>query len=99
MARPKFDGIIEAIRYNPDGKIALVSAYERHGAVWSDRVLLEREDLIKRIQQGKRFMTGRRKEYLGGVFETGQRVRVVQDTIVTDEQAQKRDFLTSVPIF
>jgi len=99
MARNKFDGVIEAVRYQPDGKIALVSAYERRGAVWSDRVLLERGELIERLKRGKRFVTGQRKEYVGGVFETGPSVRVVQGMLVTQEQAAKRDLLGDVPIF
>jgi hypothetical protein len=99
MARNKFDGVIEAVRYQPGGKIALVSAYERRGAVWSDHVLLERDELIERLKQGKRFVTGKRKEYVGGIFETGPAVRVVQGALVTEEQAAKRDLLTNVPIF
>ncbi len=99
MARPKFDGVIEAVRYDPDGRIALVSAYERHGAVWSDHVLLGRDELIKRLKGRRRFVTGRRKAYLGGVFETGQKVRLVQGVVTTDGQSSKRDQLTSVPIF
>jgi len=99
MARKKFDGVIETVRYHPDGKIALVSAYERRGAVWSDHVLLERNELIDRLKHGKRFVTGRRKEYLGGVFETGPAVRLVQGVLVTDGQATQRDLLSGVPIF
>jgi hypothetical protein len=99
MARSKFDGVIEAVRYDPEGKIALVTAYERHGAVWSDHVLLNREELIKRLNQHKRFVIGRRKAYLGGVFETGQRVRLVKGVLITDGQTPNRDNLASVPIF
>jgi hypothetical protein len=99
MARKKFDGVIETVRYHPDGKIALVSAYERRGAVWSDHILLERSELIERLKQGKRFVTGRRKQYLGGVFETGPAVRLVQGVLVTDGPAAQHDLLTGVPIF
>ena len=34
MAKLKFDGLIEAVRYAPDGKIILVRAYERRGATF-----------------------------------------------------------------
>jgi len=95
----KFDGVVEAVRYHPDGRVAVVSAYERRGAVWSDHVLLERGELIERLKQGKRFVTGRRQEYLGGVFETGPDVRLEQGNLVTDGQSGKRDQLTGVPIF
>jgi hypothetical protein len=99
MARAKSDGVIEAVRYAPGGKIALVRTFERRGAVWSDQVLLERQELIERLKKGKRFVTGQREEYLGNVFETGAAVRYVNEHIVTDSQADGRDQLTGVPIF
>jgi hypothetical protein len=99
MARLKFDGVIEAVHYLPGGKIATVRAYERHGLVWSDHVLLERKELVERLERGKRFMTGERKEYLGNVFETSQKVRLSQGSVVTDGQAAERDNLAGVPIF
>jgi hypothetical protein len=99
MTSRKVDGIIEAVRYSPDGKIAVVRAYERHGVVWSDRILLGRQDLSERLKRGKRFVVGERKIYLGSMFETGTDVHQEQDFIVTDGQANARDLLNGVPIF
>jgi len=31
MAQAKYDGVIEAVRYAPAGRISLVRAYERRG--------------------------------------------------------------------
>ena len=59
----KFDGVIEAVRYR-GGKIELVRAYERRGATFSDRVLLDRAALLDRLKKGKRFVTGQRTELL-----------------------------------
>jgi hypothetical protein len=99
MARNKLDGIIEAVRYEPDGKIILVRVYERHGAVWSDRILLGRKELAERLKSGSRFAAGRRTEYLGNVFETGPAVRLEQGSILTAGQAVKHDLLSDVPLF
>jgi hypothetical protein len=99
MTSMKVDGIIEAVRYTPGGKIAVVRAYERHGVVWSDRILLGRQELSERLGQGKRFVIGERKIYLGSMFETGTAVHQVQDYIVTEGQASTRDLLNGVPVF
>ncbi len=99
MTRKKLDGVIEAVRYTTGGKIAVVRAYERHGVVWSDHVLLERKDLSERLKQGKRFVVGERRLYLGSVFETGTAVYQIEGNIVTEGQTSSRDLLTGVPVF
>ncbi|MEZ0395812.1 MAG: hypothetical protein ABWK53_05205 [Anaerolineales bacterium] len=103
MPKPKADGVVETVRYTEDGKIALVRLYERHGATWSDVVLIDRPELIRRLRQGRRIFAGRRKPYLGGVFETGARlVWLEQDgrqAVVTEGQTGERDWLAGVPIF
>ena len=58
MAPKKPDGVIEAVRYTPDGKISLVRVYERLGATFADRILLTREQFVQRIKAGKHFFTG-----------------------------------------
>jgi hypothetical protein len=99
MARMKLDGVIEAVRYAPGGKITVVRAYERHGVVWSDHVLLERKDLSERLKQGKHFAVGKRRLYLGSVFETGTAVHMIEGNIVTEGQISAHDLLSGVPVF
>jgi hypothetical protein len=99
MARAKIDGVIEAVRYTPGGKIALVRMYERHGVVWSDRILLERKELIDRLSKRKRFVTGERKYYQGSVFETGASIKVSNEQIITEGQKAEGDLLAGVPVF
>ncbi len=72
----KFDGVIEAVRYK-GGKIDVVRAYERRGATFSDRVLLNRKMLIERIRQGKQFVIGQRKEFMASTFEIGKSVNLI----------------------
>jgi hypothetical protein len=99
MARMKMDGVIEAVRYTPGGKIVTVRAYERHGAVWSDHVLLDRQELSERLKQGKHFVVGDRKIYLGSFFETGKAVHEIGGNILTQGQTSARDLLAGVPVF
>ena len=99
MARTKLDGIIEAVRYGTDGKIAFVRFYERHGVVWSDAILLERKELSARLKLGKRFVVGKRKAYLGSVFETGTAVQQMEADIVTEGQTGAGDFLDGAAVF
>ena len=98
---PKFDGVIEAVRYK-GGKIELVRAYERRGATFSDRVLLNRKALLERLQSGKHFMTGQRKELLASTFEVEKPVNLSgQDgsQVVTTRTQAEHDELEGVPIF
>jgi hypothetical protein len=99
MARNKLDGVIEAVRYAPGGKIAFVRFYERHGVVWSDAVLLERKELSERLKLGKHIAVGQRRTYLGSVFETSTAVQQKEAYIVTEGQTAAGDFLDGVPVF
>ena len=70
MIRKKpYDGVVVAVRYTPQGQIDWVRAFERHGFVFTDRMMLKRADLIERLEAGKRFKTGERKVYQGSDFE------------------------------
>jgi hypothetical protein len=97
----KFDGIIEAVRYK-NGQIVTVRAYERRGASFSDRVLIERKDLLERIKSGKKFMTGTRKELWGGTFDEGKPVQLVQHDgkeFIATRDGANQDELEQVPVF
>lgn len=83
MEKMKFDGLIEAVRYAPDGKIELVRAYERRGATFSDIILIDRANLVTRLKNGQKFVTGVRKEFLGSTFEPARIVQFNGDVITT----------------
>ena len=99
----KFDGVIEAVRYDPEGQIALVRAYVLRGVTYSDRVLLDRETLLERLKEGKKFTTGQRKEYWGSTFDFGKTVKALgkdgKDFLTTREDASQRDELEETPAF
>ena len=97
----KFDGVIEAVRYK-NGQIVTVRAYERRGTAFSDRVLIDRKDLLERIKNGKKFVIGARKEFWAGTFDESKTVQLVtrdgKDFIATRAEAE-HDELESAPVF
>lgn len=98
MAKTKFDGLIEAVRYTVDGEIELVRVYERRGAAFSDHILLKRSQLVERLQTGEKFVTGQRQEFLGGTFESAKPIFLTGNFISTNS-ANTRDLLEEVPVF
>ena len=107
MSKQKYDGVIEAVRYTPDGRVSLARAYERRGPAFSDRILLSRDDLIKRLESGEKFMIGKRLPYVGGMFEVSNKVELVKGDgsvvwISTDSSgngSDGRDDLLGAPLF
>ena len=99
----KYDGIVESVRYTPDGRVSYVRLYERRGPAFSDRILVVREAFILRLKLRKRIFTGTRLPYLGGMFKTGARVTLVgsagQEWIVSGAGKTGRDFFENVPLF
>ena len=97
----KYDGVIEAVRYK-NGQIVVVRAFERRGAAFSDRVMMDRKELLERLKDGRKFIVGKRKELLAGSFEEGKPVKVVsrdgKDFISTSDQSD-RDELEQAPVF
>ena len=102
MAKQKFDGVVEAVHYNPNGQIEWVRAYERRGAAFSDHVLISRADFIARLKAGKQFLVGKRIQYLGGNFETTQPIQLAAkhgaEIIVAGNASAEHDALEGVPI-
>ena len=97
----KFDGVIEAVRYK-GGKIEAVRAYERRGATFSDHVLLSRKMLVERVEQGKRFVIGQRKEFMASTFDIGKPVKLIgkeDERIITTRDQSERDELEGAPNF
>jgi hypothetical protein len=101
MARAKFDFVVEAVHYAPDGQIVWVRGFERRGPTYSDRVILRREDLLTRLRGGKRVMTGRRVPQMAGTFEVESPVQIAklngEEFLVSGDSERKGDFLEGVP--
>ena len=97
----KIDGVIEAARYK-NGQITLVRAYERRGATFSDRVLVDCKTLLERLQKGKQYVIGTREDLKASTFIVGKPVMIVKqddrELLATRENAT-RDELEEVPNF
>ena len=65
MAKKKFDGVIEAVHYEPDGQLGWVRVYLRRRQVWTDRIILDRQTLIEHLNAGKRYLVGKRVPQMG----------------------------------
>ena len=50
----KFDIVVEAVRRSTDGRIQTARIFERRGPTWSDRLLIDRDDLIQRLKAGEK---------------------------------------------
>lgn len=101
MANKKFDGVIEAAHYARQGQIEFVRVYERRGATFSDRVLLDRKSLLERLKAKKWFVTGSRRELWAGTFTTGQNVNLVTRggrELVSTRADAAEDTLEGVPV-
>ena len=103
MAPGRVDGVVETVRYSPEGRITLVRIYERRGATWSDRVLLSREELVERLKKGQHIVTGSRVPLMGGTFEFGGPLRLRKvngrEILLSGFGDTTRDMLDGVPVF
>jgi hypothetical protein len=97
----KIDGVIESVRYK-NGQIAAVRAYERRGATFSDRLLLDRKTLLERLQKGMKFVSGSREERMAGTFTLSKPVLLVKSNgyeYIATHENPARDELEGVPLF
>ncbi|MCX6059175.1 MAG: hypothetical protein NTW69_13600 [Chloroflexi bacterium] len=97
----KIDGVIEAVRYK-NGQITMVRAYQRRGATFSDRVLVDRKTLLERLQKGEQYVTGAREELRASTFTLGKPVLILkQDNreLLSTSKNATRDELEKVPSF
>src|ERR671919_500294 len=98
----KFDGVIEAVRYK-NGQIEVVRAFERRGAAFTDRIMLNRKEFLERLKKGKKYVIGRRKEFLAGTFEVQEKpVQVLNregKEIISTRAEADHDELEQAPVF
>ncbi len=99
MSRKRIDGVIEAVRYAPDGNIEFVRLYRRQGSVWTDHFLLARPALVKQLEEGRRLYTGQRIEYLGNKVDAQHPVSLANGKITDGKSDGGRDLLDGVPVF
>ena len=98
----KFDAVVEAVRYAPDGQVEWVRVYERRGPTFSDRLLVKRSDLVERLKAGQTFLVGTRVEYEASTFKVADPVKLVthqgKDVLVVGSgEGADQDHLAGVP--
>lgn len=103
MAKNKYDAVLEAMRVDENGQLALARIYERKGVIFSDYFLVDRDQLIQRLKSGQKILTGKRQYKMGSVFDTGDEVKVItsneKDVLVVGSESSSQDQLNSVPRF
>lgn len=103
MAIKKIDGIVEVVRYQPDGQVKLVRVYQRVASTYTDRILLSRGQLVDVLKAGKRYVAGHREQYMGATFETGSEILLVKkngkDLLQSAQASGDTDDLKGVPLF
>ena len=103
MAQKKYDIILEAVRYSPDGSILFARGYQRRGDTYSDIRLFSRDELIQSLKNGKRIGVGKRQPFLASTFEIYEPVTLSKNNdhpiLLTRSQTNgSRDYLKGVPI-
>jgi hypothetical protein len=103
MSPIKVDGVIETVRYDPEGTLSLIRVYERRGPTYSDLILLSRDQLIQKLRTGKKFYVGKRIPLLASTFELGKPVKlsgqVGHEIIVSQTDGGTHDDLSNAPLF
>jgi hypothetical protein len=102
MAKAKFDGVVEAVHYRPDGRVDWVRTYLRRGPTFSDHILLDRQTLVEHLKAGKRYLVGERLPLVASTFKVDQPLRLLekngQEILVTGDTQADRDRLEGVPV-
>ena len=102
MAKIKVDGVIEAVHYSGEGQLVWARVYERRGPTFSDLVLLDRAELLKRVKAGKKYVGGKRQSLLASTFDLYKPVSVVSQNgseyLSTGDPRQNQDYLAEVPL-
>jgi hypothetical protein len=103
MTPKKYDDVIEAVRYTPDGQVDRVRVFQRRGATYSDRILLTRQALIERLKQGKKVAIGQPVPLLASTFDIGGEVRLEgadgREVVVSGDKTRDRDSLEGAPLY
>jgi hypothetical protein len=102
VKKKSYDGVIVAARYTSQGEIDWVRAFERHGFVFLDCVMMKRETLIAHLRDGKRFKTGERITYRGNDFRIKETVHLIEkgvsNVIIAGDAPSSQDSLGNLPI-
>jgi hypothetical protein len=77
----------------------LVRGYERRGATYSDRVLLERAALVERLKKKQRVAVGARVKLMASTFDVTAEVRYEAGRDVVTSAAEGAQDKLNAPLF
>ena len=102
MAKVKYDAVIQAVHYKPDGQVDWARTFQRSGPIWSDYVIKDRQALVDDLNAGRRYMVGQRVTYMAGTFEVTEPLKYVKTdeggALVAGESSGTKDSLEGVPV-
>jgi hypothetical protein len=102
VAKIKYDGVVHAAHYSPDGRVVWVRAYMRRGPTFSDRLLLDRQVLVDYLKAGKRIFVGQRVPRMASTFEVSEPLRLIEkngkEILIAGKIEADIDCLAGVPV-
>jgi hypothetical protein len=102
VTKVKYDGVIDAVHYQPDGQVDWVRAYLRRGPTYSDHVLVRRRGLVDYLKSGKKFVVGDRVPQMAGTFHVTTPIRLIlragREVLVTGDSQAEHDLLDGAPV-
>ena len=102
MAKIKYDGVVESVRYKPNGDVDWIRAFERRGPAFTDYIIIDRQSLIERLKAGKKFMVGKRVRFNASTFDVSSPVKLISregnDIVVAGGNQANNDRLDGVPL-
>jgi hypothetical protein len=102
MAGKKFDGVVEAVHYAPDGQVEWVRVYERRGSTFSDRIIYNRSTFVEKLKTGRKYVVGQRIQFVASTFDVLWPVNLVKNKsaeyISTADEPVGKDILAGVPV-
>lgn len=103
MAKNEYDGIVETVRLDENGKLILARMYERTGFVFTDHFLIDRNQLVEKLKNGQNLLVGKRKYKKGSEFETGDALQCIssngEESIVVGKSTSSGDSFPGLPHF
>jgi hypothetical protein len=103
MAQNKFDYLVEAVHYSPAGELEQIRLYERRGPSFSDRIIINRDQLIHHLMAGKKVVVGNRIPFLASTFNQVGEIELSGSkeapVLVMGGVIASKDSLTGIPVY
>lgn len=103
MAQTKFDYLVEAVHYSQAGELEKIRLYERRGPSFSDRIIINRDELIQYLVAGKKVAAGNRISFMASTFNQTGEIRISgtkeAPVLVMGGDIASKDSLPGIPVY